>query len=75
MRRYETISVDKRVKRILENDKGDLSWSEYLLKLYRVARRAKAMEAFNGLRSMLSEEDLNNILKSSKEFRRRFKLG
>ncbi|MGC9010218.1 MAG: antitoxin VapB family protein [Sulfolobales archaeon] len=74
MRRYTTISVLKEVKDLLAKDKGDMDWSSFLLDLYREAKRGRAKESFNELRRLLSDEDLESVIKSSEEFRRRFRF-
>ena len=74
MGKYATISVLREVKELLEKEKGGMDWSEYLLKLYREARLAEARASYEELRRLLSEEDLESILESSREFRRGFRL-
>ncbi len=74
MKKYATISVLREVKELLEKEKKGRDWSEFLLELYREAKTSRARMAFEELKRLLSEEDLEEILKSSREFRRRFKL-
>jgi hypothetical protein len=74
VKKYVTISVIKEVKDLLERDKGRRDWSSYLLELYRKVKEAEAESSFNELRKLLSREDLERILESSREFRERFKL-
>jgi hypothetical protein len=74
VKKYVTISVTKEVKDLLERDKGRRDWSSYLLELYRKVKEAEAESSFNELRKLLSREDLERILESSREFRERFKL-
>ena len=74
MRRYATISVLREVKEILKKRKGDQDWSTFLLKLLTEARELKARVSFEELRRALSDEDLEGILRSSREFREGFKL-
>lgn len=74
MDNYSTISVPKRVKEILERNKGDSDWGEYLLQLYSEARRRRKLEAFERLRKTLSKEELERILEESKAFRKEFAL-
>ena len=74
MKKYVTISVLKEVKELLEKEKKDKDWSDFLLGLYREAKSAKARLAFESLREVLTERDYIVIEKSSKEFRRRFKF-
>ncbi len=74
MRKYATISVRREVKELLEKDKRDRDWSEYLIELYKEAKTGRTRRAFEELKKLLTDEDLKNILESSKEFRKRFKL-
>lgn len=74
MRKYATISVLREVKELLEKEKKNRDWSGFLLELYREAKASRASRAFEELRHLLSEEDLEGMLESSKEFRRGFKL-
>ncbi len=66
---YATISVLREVKELLSREKGDRDLSSFLLELYREAKRGRAREAFSELRDILSPEDLENIIRASKEFR------
>jgi predicted CopG family antitoxin len=72
--RYSSISVLREVKELLEREKGNKDWSNFLLELYMEAKSSKSRSAFEKLRRLLTEEDLNNIEKSSKEFREGFEL-
>lgn len=74
MRKYVTISVLREVKELLEKEKGDRDWSMFLLELYREAKISRAKRAFEELRRLLDEKDLKDIVRSSLEFRRGFKL-
>ena len=60
---------------MLEREKGGRGWSEFLLELYREARLSRAKRAFEELRRLLDEEDLGGVLKSSRQFRRGFRLS
>ena len=73
--RYATISVLREVKELLSRKKGDRDWSNFLLELYREARRSRAREAFSGLRDILSPEDLESIARASRKSREGFRLG
>ena len=75
MSNYSTVSIPKRVKQVLEEDKGDRDWGEYLLSLYEEARAMKREKAFKRLRELLSEDDLDRILEESRLFRRGFTLS
>jgi predicted CopG family antitoxin len=72
--KYASISVLREVKELLEREKGNKDWSNFLLELYMEAKSSKSRSAFEKLRRLLTEEDLNNIEKSSKEFREGFEL-
>lgn len=74
MSKYASISVLREVKELLEREKGNKDWSNFLLELYMEAKSSKSRSAFEKLRRLLTEEDLNNIEKSSKEFREGFEL-
>ena len=74
MRKYVTISVLREVKELLEKEKKNRDWSEFLLELYREAKTSRAKRAFEELKRLLDEKDLEEIVKSSIEFRRGFKL-
>jgi hypothetical protein len=74
MSRYSTISVPEDVKVVLEKRKGDKDWGQYLLELYEVAEEEKRRRALEKMREILTEEDYENMRRSSEEFRERFKL-
>ncbi|MEM1718715.1 MAG: antitoxin VapB family protein [Thermosphaera sp.] len=69
-----TISVPEEVKRLLEKEKGDMEWGEFILSLYRDAKKLKAREAFRRLTENLTDEELESILRSSREFRENFRI-
>jgi len=75
LRKYATISVLRKVKEILEKEKKNRDWSEFLLELYKEAKTARARTAFEELRRLLNENDLEEILRASREFRKGFRLG
>ena len=66
---YSTISVPEEVKKILERAKGEKEWGTFLLEMYTEADLAKRTKAFKKLAEKLSYEDLESIVKSSREFR------
>lgn len=74
MGKYSTISVPEDVKTILEKRKGDKDWGEYLIEIYEAAEEERRRRAFEKIREMLTEEDYENMRRSSEEFRERFKL-
>jgi hypothetical protein len=64
----------REVKELLDRDRGGSDWSEYLLKLYNEVKELRARLALEELRRLLSDEELDEILRSSREFRERFRL-
>jgi hypothetical protein len=74
MGKYSTISVPEDVKNILEKRKGDKDWGEYLLEIYEAAEEERRRRAFEKIREILTEDDYENMRRSSEEFRERFKL-
>ena len=72
MPKYATISVPADVKKVLEKAKGRHEWGEFLFSLYSEASGLSSRRAFEELASLLTTEDLESILKSSREFRERF---
>ena len=74
MSKYQTISVPKDVKLILEKAKGDKEWGEYLIDLYNEADEARRISAAQKLRKLLTDEDLMKIKRESREFRENFEL-
>ena len=75
VRRYITISVPIEVKELLEREKGDLDWGEYLTLLYREYVYSRRLRAFNRLKTLLSSSELDVIEEGFREFRRGFRLG
>lgn len=74
MSKYATISVPKEVRELLARKKGRKEWGEYLLELYAMAERARVAEGLGELRKLLTEAELDEILRASKEFREGFRL-
>jgi hypothetical protein len=72
--RYSTISVTEETKRSLEEAKGDMEWSAFLLELLQEADEARRIRAFNKLRALITEEEIESIKESSREFREGFRL-
>ena len=54
--------------------KGNKDWGEFLLETCSEGQRAKSRKALKKLRQLLSDEELEAIRQSSKEFRENFKL-
>lgn len=74
MSNYSTISVPEETKRVLERAKGDRDWGTFLLDLYNEADEARRNKAFQELVKKVTHEDIEKIIRSSEEFRERFKL-
>ena len=71
MRKYSTISVPVEIKEILEREKGDMDWGEWLLKL----REERGRRAFETLaKGVLAPGDLKAVVASSKKLRREFRF-
>ncbi len=51
-----------------------MDWSDFLLKIYRKYKVIWLGNTYEELRNLLDEKDFNKILKSTKEFRKRFKF-
>jgi predicted CopG family antitoxin len=72
--KYSTISVPEEVKKVLERAKGEKDWGSFLLDLYTEADRDRRIKAFEKLMETLSDEDLESVLNSSREFRESLKF-
>jgi hypothetical protein len=72
--KFATISVPVEVKKSLKKMKGNKTWGTFLLEKCSEYEYFRGKKAFKELRQLLSQEDLNNIRKSSKEFREKFAL-
>jgi len=74
MGEYATISVPIEVKKVLEEAKGKDEWGKFLLNLYAEVKRLRSIKAFEELAETLTDEDIEDIAESSREFRERFSL-
>ena len=74
MSKYATISVPVDVKKRLEKAKGKKEWGAFLLEMCTETQRLKSKKAFDEMTKLLTEEDLNSIEASSREFREKFTL-
>ena len=72
MRKYANISVPVEVKQQLKLLKGNKTWSEFLTESCNGYKQLRGRQALKELRQILSEEDLEAIRQSSKEFREKF---
>ncbi|AAY81235.1 antitoxin VapB family protein [Sulfolobus acidocaldarius] len=61
MRRVATIPVSDTVKVILEREKGNMNWDEFLLMLVNEYKRKKREEGISDLRKILTEDDIREI--------------
>ncbi len=62
-----TISVSDAVKEILEREKGDMTWDEFLLILINEFKRKEREERLRELMKILAEDDIKEIEKSHEE--------
>jgi hypothetical protein len=69
-----SITLRKSTKSRLESLKGDRDWDSFLEELYLQKRKKNGMNSLAKMRELLDDKDLDNILSSSKKFRREFKL-
>ena len=74
MAKYSTISVPEEIKQTLEEKKGNKEWGEYLIELYNKAEKEKKRQALEKITNLLTEEDFENMKKSSEKFREDFKI-
>ena len=74
MSKHSTISIPREVKKALERAKGDRTWGRFLMNLYNEAENARRSRAFDELAESLTEEDLEAIAVSSREFRERARI-
>ena len=74
MGKYATISVPVEVKEKLKILKGSKTWSCFLLESASEWHKLRGKKAFQELRRLLSDEDLEAMSESSKEFRENFAL-
>jgi len=51
-----------------------MEWSAFLLELLKEADEARRIRAFNKLRALITEEEIESIKESSREFREGFRL-
>ena len=72
--KYATISVPAEVKKRLEKAKGKKEWGAFLLEMCTETQRLKSKRAFDELTKLLTEEDLQAIEESSRNFREKFTL-
>jgi predicted CopG family antitoxin len=71
---YATISVPREVKEELNEMRRGREWGDFLLAMSRETKELKSRRALAKLTTVLSDEDLDAIEKSSREFREGFSL-
>jgi predicted CopG family antitoxin len=69
-----TITLRKTTKNRLETLKGDRDWDSFLEELYIEKRKRDARNSLAKMRELLDEKDLDNMISSSKKFRREFRF-
>ena len=74
MKDYATISVPREVKEELNEMRRGREWGDFLLAMSRETKELKSRRALAKLTTVLSDEDLDAIEKSSSEFREGFSL-
>jgi len=70
-----TITLRKSTKAHLESIKGKRDWNSFLEELYLQKRKKEGTDSLAKLRRLLDDKDLNSISKSSKKFRKEFRLS
>jgi predicted CopG family antitoxin len=75
VRETSTITLRKSTKARLESMKGKKDWDSFLEELYLQIRKREGINSIAKLRKLLTDEDLEQISKSSKKFRKEFRLG
>ena len=70
---YTTIPVKQSTKKLLEKEKGDASWDEFLLLLLRIKRLLEMKEALGRIKKRLSKSE-KFITESTEDLRRGLKL-
>jgi predicted CopG family antitoxin len=71
---YATISVPREIKEELNEMRRGREWGDFLLAMSRETKELKSGRALAKLATVLSDEDLDAIEKSSREFREGFSL-
>jgi len=73
MATYTAIVVRQETKRLLEREKGDKSWDDFLLELLRIAKEREVKEAIKRIQNRLRVVE-RAIMESEESMRREFKL-
>lgn len=73
MSRYTSIPVSVELKKLLEREKGDMSWDDFLFMLLRIKKRIEAEEAIKRIKARLMKSE-HAIKLSEDELRRGLKF-
>jgi hypothetical protein len=74
IKKITTISVSEEIKKKLENEKGSMSWDDFLLILINEYRKKKAENGIAKLRSLITREEIEKIEESHKKMHEEFKI-
>lgn len=70
---FTTIPVKRSTKRLLEIEKGDMTWDDFLLLLLKIRKLQEGKEALNRIRERLVKSE-RFVIESSIDFRRGLRL-
>ena len=73
-RETSTITLKKSTKARLESIKGEMDWDSFFEGLCFQKRKKRGVDSLTKLRKLLDDKDLERISKSSKKFRKEFRL-
>ena len=73
MSKYTSIPVSTRLKKLLEEEKGDMSWDDFLLSLLKIKKLMESKEAIERIKHRLKKSE-EFIKKSEEELRRGLKF-
>jgi len=73
MTKYTSIPISVELKKILEREKGDMSWDEFIFMLLRIKKTIEANEAIERIKKRIEKSE-EFIRKSEEELRRGLKF-
>ena len=73
MTKYTSIPISVELKKILEREKGDMSWDEFIFMLLRIKKAIEANEAIERIKKRIEKSE-EFIRKSEEELRRGLKF-
>jgi len=73
MTKYTSIPISVELKKILEREKGDMSWDEFIFMLLRIKKAIEANEAIERIKKRIKKSG-EFIRKSEEELRRGLKF-